>query len=156
MTTKADLNAEEWTTLVEAPLMAALRVVAAERGGAIRESLAIGRTYAEARRHHGDSSLLDEIVASPPGIDANRLREGGADIKGPARTRLAEAVAIVDGRATAEEAEEYKQFILSVAEAAASANREGGFIGIGGKPISANERAALDEIRKTLALNADG
>ncbi len=32
MTTKADLNAEQWTTLVEAPLMAALRVVAAECG----------------------------------------------------------------------------------------------------------------------------
>ena len=154
MTTKADLNAEEWATLVEAPLMAALRVVAAERGGAIRESLAIGRTYADARRQHGDSTLLDEIVASPPAIDPSRLRESGPDIKGPARNRLSEAVAIIDGRATAEEAKEYKQFILSVAEAAASANREGGFIGIGGKPISTNERAALDEIRKTLTLDA--
>lgn len=152
MTTKADLNAEEWATLVEAPLMAALRVVAAERGGTIRESLAIGRTYAEARKQQGDSSLLDQIVASPPALDSTRLRESGDDIKAQVTGRLAEAVAIVDSKATADEAAAYKQFILTVAEAAASANREGGFIGIGGKPVSASEQSALDEI--SAALNA--
>lgn len=150
MTTKADFNAEEWATLVEAPLLAAMRVVASERGGTIRESLAIGRTYADARRHQGDSSLLDELVASPPAIDSERLREGGGDVQAQAAERLTEAVALVDAKATPDEAQAYRQFILTVAEAAANANREGGFIGIGGKPVSANEQAALDEISATL------
>lgn len=150
MTTKADFNAEEWETLVAGPLMAAMQVVAAERGGTIRESLAVGRTYSEARQHHGASALLDAIVASPPSLDPSRLREGGGDVKGLARSRLAEAVALVESKATDEERHAYKQFVLTVAEAAANANREGGFLGIGGKPVSANEQAALDEIRGAL------
>jgi hypothetical protein len=150
MTIKADFNAEEWTTLVEAPLFAAMRVAAAERGGTIRESVAVSRAYAEARGHQGESPLLDAIVASPPSLDANRLRESAGDIAGAAGRRLAEAVALVDAKATPEDRDAYKQFVLTVAEAAANANREGGFIGIGGKPISANEQAALDEIRAAL------
>ena len=43
---------------------------------------------------------------------------------------------------------------MTVAEAAANANREGGFIGIGGKPVSANEQAALDKIRAALRAEA--
>ena len=150
MTIKADYNAEEWTTLVEAPLFAAMRVGAAERGGTIRESVAVSRAYAEARGHQGESPLLDAIVASPPSLDANRLRESAGDIAGSARRRLAEAVALIDAKATPEDRDAYKQFVLTVAEAAAEANREGGFIGIGGKPVSANEQAALDEIRAAL------
>jgi hypothetical protein len=152
MTTKADFNAEEWATLVEGPLLAALRVVAAERGGTIRESLAIGRAYTEARQYHGDSPLLDEIVASPPSVDAQQLR-AASDLKSHASAKLAEAVSIADSKASPEEAQAYKQFVLTVAEAAANANREGGFVGIGGKPVSANEQAVLDELRQTLALS---
>jgi len=84
MTTKSDFDAEAWSTVVEAPLMAAMRVAAAERGGTIRESMAVAKGYAEARRHQGESELLDAIVASPPGLDPSRLREGGGDIAGVA------------------------------------------------------------------------
>lgn len=151
MTTKADFNAEEWSTLVEAPLLAAMQVVAAERGGTIRESLAVGRAYTEARRLQGESPLLDAIVATPPSLDPQKLKEGG-DVKAQSAARLSEAVSIVDGQADADEAQAYKQFILTVAEAAANANREGGFAGIGGKPVSASEQAVLDELRRTLAV----
>src|SRR5215210_2427091 len=150
MTTKADFNAEEWAALVEAPLLAAMRVTAAERGGTIRESVAVARAYADSRQHQGDSELLDAIAASPPGVDAARLREGGSDVAGAARARLDEAVNVLDAKASEEERSAYKQFVLTAAEAAANANREGGFMGIGGKPVSANEEAALDEIRAVL------
>jgi hypothetical protein len=152
MTKKADFNAEEWTTLVEAPLLAGMSVVAAERGGTLKESLAVGRTYAEARRHHGESPLLDELVASPPALDPARLREGGGDVRQLATTRLRDAAALIDAKASADEAQAYKQFVVTVAEAVANAHREGGFAGIGGKPVSDSEQAALDAIRSTLAL----
>jgi hypothetical protein len=152
MTTKADFNAEEWTTLVEAPLLAGMTVVAAERGGMLKEGLAVGRTYAEARQHHGESPLLDEIVASPPAMDPTRLRQGGGDIQQLATSRLRDAAALIDGKASADEAQAYKQFAVTVAEAVANAHREGGFAGIGGKAVSDNEQAALDTIRSTLGL----
>ena len=152
MTTKADFNAEEWSTLVEGPLFAGMSVVAAERGGTIRESLAIGKAYAAARQQHGESALLDEIVSSPPALDPNRLREAGGDVQQLASSRLRDAVGIVQTKASDEEAQAYKRFVVIVAEAVANANREGGFVGIGGKPVSEKEQAALDDIRVTLGL----
>ena len=44
MTTKADFNAEAWASVVEAPLLAGMKLVVAERGGTLRESLAVGKT----------------------------------------------------------------------------------------------------------------
>lgn len=150
MTTKRDLNAEEWATLAEGPMLAGMRVVAAERGGTIRESLALGRVYTEARQQQGGSELLDELVASPPALDVNRLRERAGDLPSFASERVREAVAIADAKATPGEAQAYREFILTVAEAVAGANREGGFVGIGGKPVSDNEQVALDELRALL------
>ena len=39
---------------------------------------------------------------------------------------------------------------MEVGEAAAKAHKEGGFIGIGGKPVSPEEQASLDEIQALL------
>src|SRR5437016_4827343 len=77
MTKKADFNAEEWSTLVEAPLLAGMRLVKAPRGGTIRESMALGKAYGAAREKHGENELLDEIVASPPAIDKQKLSQSG-------------------------------------------------------------------------------
>ena len=65
MTTKADFNADEWAIVAEAPVLAGMRLVAASRGGTIRESLAVGKVYAKARQEHGKNELLDELVATP-------------------------------------------------------------------------------------------
>jgi hypothetical protein len=149
MTTKADFNAEEWSTIVEAPLLAGLRVIAADRGGTIRESVAMGKVYQEARQGGGEGELLDEVAASPQGLDQERLRASG-DLVAAATDRLREAVRTLEQKASPEEVEAYKRFVLSVAEAAAKAHKEGGFIGIGGKQVSESEQAALDEIAATL------
>jgi hypothetical protein len=150
MTKKADFNAEEWSTVVEGPLLAGLRVVTADRGGTIRESLAMGQVYAAARQRHGESELLDELVSSPPAMDQERLRSVG-DVGQASIQRLREALGILEQKASPEDVEAYKRFVLAVAEAAAKAHKEGGFIGIGGKQVSEREQAALDEIAATLA-----
>ena len=149
MAKKGDFNAEEWSTVVEGPLLASMRVVAAGRGGTIRESLAIGRVYSEARQGQGESELLDELVASPPGVDRQQL-QGAGDIATVSGGRLREALRVLNEKASAGEVEAYKRFVVDVAQAAAEAHKEGGFIGIGGKQISDEEQAALDEIRSIL------
>jgi hypothetical protein len=146
--TKADFNADEWATVVEAPLLAGMRVVGAERGGTIRESLAIGRVYKEARQAQGESELLDELVSSPPGIDSQRL-QGSGDIASVATERLREAVRIVDEKSP-DDGDAYKAFVLRVARTAAEAHKEGGFIGIGGRQVSEQEQTALDEIESVV------
>ena len=152
MTKKADFNADEWSTVVEGPLLAGMRVMTAARGGTIRESLAMGQVYAKARQEHGDSDLLDDLVSAPPAMDPNRLR-GGEDIGRVSTERLREAVKLLEQKASPEEVDAYKRFVLTLAQAAASAHREGGFLGVGGKEVSETEQAALDEIAATLELS---
>jgi hypothetical protein len=150
VTSKADFNAEEWTTVVEGPVLAGMRVVAAHRGGTIRESLAVAKVYAAAREAQGDSELLDALVSSPPAVDSKQIRASGGDIKSASEERLREALRILGEKATPEEVEQFKRFVMEVGEAAAKAHKEGGFIGIGGKPVSPEEQAALDEIQALL------
>src|SRR5690606_8050912 len=52
---KADFNAEEWSTIAAGPPMAGLRVMAAERGGTLRESFSMAKVYAKAREREGES-----------------------------------------------------------------------------------------------------
>jgi hypothetical protein len=150
MTTKADFNAEEWSTVVEAPLYAAMRVLSADRGGTLRESLALGRVYQEARAAHGESALLDELAKSPPSIDPDRVKEAGGNIGALASERLREAIRILEAKATPDEIDAYKRFVMTAAQAVASAHKEGGFLGIGGTEISDAENEALDEISTAL------
>jgi hypothetical protein len=57
---------------------------------------------------------------------------------------------IVEAKTTPEETDAYKRFVMTVAQAVASAHKEGGFLGIGGKQISDAENQALDEISAAL------
>ena len=152
MTKKADFNSDEWSTIAEGPLLAGMRVVTASRGGTIRESLAMGQTYAKARQQHGESELLDDLVSAPPVIDPNRVRSAG-DIGSASTERLRAALELLEQKASTEEADAYRRFVVSVAEAAATAHKEGGFLGAGGKQVSDEEQAALDDIAATLGVD---
>jgi hypothetical protein len=145
MTRKADFNAEEWSKVVDGPLYAGMRVISAERGGTLRETVAMSRVYQEARARHGESELLDELISSPPSIDPERIRQAGGDLAAVTTQQLRDAIAILETRATSAEVDDYKRFVMTVAQAAAGAHKEGGFLGIGGTPISDAENQALDE-----------
>jgi hypothetical protein len=152
MTTKTEFNAEEWERVAQAPALAGLMVITAERGGTIRESIALGRAYAEARRD-GGSELLEQIVATAPQLDPTSM--GPADqLRQQVPERIREAVRIVEEKGTPEEAEEYRQFVLRLADVVAHAHKEGGVLGIGGKEVSPDERAVLGQLASTLGTTA--
>jgi hypothetical protein len=152
MTTKNEFNAEEWERVARAPALAGLMVIAADRGGTIRESLALARAYAEARRD-GGSELLEQIVATAPQLDPTSM--GPADqLREQLPERIREAVRIVEEKGTPAEADEYRQFLLRLADVVAHAHKEGGVLGIGGKEVSPEEQAVLDELARTLGTTA--
>jgi len=150
VTEKADFNAEEWDRLRQAPAAAAIMVIAAERGGTIRESVAVGGEYAEAAKE-APGTLLAAIASDPPKIDREELgtREE-LSVRGP--QVISEAVSLLETKAAADEVDAFKLFCLDVAEHAAEATKSGGFLGIGGKRISEKESAALDQIAGTLGI----
>jgi hypothetical protein len=146
MTAKSEFNAEEWERIARAPALAGVMVALADRGGTFRESLALGKAYAAAKRDGGGSELLQELVASPPSLD--RQSAGQPD---QIPEQIQEAVRLVEEKATPEEAEEYRQFILRLADVVAHAHKEGGVLGIGGKEVSPEEQAALDRLSSILS-----
>jgi hypothetical protein len=148
MTDKAAFNAEEWDKVLEAPALVALRVIAADRGGTIRESLSLGRAYAEARGSEEDG-LLKAIVSSAPHVDPQGLKDPGA-LEGRSNESVREAIRLLQEKATPEEVEAYRRFLKKVADTVAHAHKEGGFLGIGGKEASESEQAVLDELAATL------
>jgi hypothetical protein len=149
MTTKADFNAEEWSTVLEGPPTAGMIVITAQRGGTIRESIQLGKAYSEARQQQGSSELLDAIVSEQPQIDRTRY-SSQEELRQNGLARLREAVELLEQKATPDEVEDYKRFVIGLAERAAAAHKEGGFLGIGGEEVSDAERAALDEIAAAL------
>src|SRR3954452_13312182 len=113
MTSRMEFTPEEWSAVAEAPLMAAARVVAAERGGTVRENLAIRRVYAAARELRGESALLDDLVASSPPADLKAML-GGDRPPDDGNARLQAALAILKVKAAPEDADAYKGFVLAV------------------------------------------
>jgi hypothetical protein len=146
MTGKSDFSPDAWTQVLEGPPSAGLIVIMADRGGTVRETFSMARAYAEARQEHGRSELLDEIVAAKPEID--RSRSGSPqELKQRNLSHLTEAVATLEGKASPEEVDEYRSFVLALAEKVAGAHREGPR---DQDPISDAERNAISEIAAAL------
>src|SRR5437588_3771435 len=139
MTAKADFTPEEWEVVLEGPPGAGMIVLTAQRGGTFRETVAMAKAYAEARKQHGESQLLDEIVSAKPEIDHTR-HHSVEELKDGALRHVRDAVALLERKATPEELEDYRRFVLTVAERVATAHREDGV------SISPAEQAAIQEI----------
>ena len=143
MTSKADFTPDEWTLILEGPTSAGLIVITAQRGGSFRESIAMAKSYVEARKDHGASELLDEIVAAKPERDHTRYHSP-EELRQAGLKHLRDAVAVLAQKATPEEVEDYRKFVLTLADKVANAHREGG------QAVSDAERRAIDEISEAL------
>jgi hypothetical protein len=139
MTGKADFTDEEWTTVLQGPPSAGMMVVTAQRGGSFRETIAMAKSYTEARKQHGESELLDEITSTKPHTDHTHYHSE-QELEEGALKHIRAAIQVLASKATPEEVEEYKQFVLHLADTVASAHREGGV------DVSPPEKAAIDEI----------
>jgi hypothetical protein len=144
-------SAEEWTVVSEAPVLAGARLAAVEGGGSMLEGFAIRQVYAAARELRGESALLDELVAETPAIALDR----GDDPVAVSNGHLHAALQILPVRVGEEDVAAYKGFVLAVAQTAAEAHREGGFVGIGGAEVTEREQAVLDELYALLGATPD-
>ena len=102
----------------------------------------MAKAYVEARREHGESELLDEIVAAKPERDHTRYHSV-EELKQHGLLHLRDAVELLERKATAEEVEDYKRFVVTLADRVANAHREGG------ETISDAEGAAIEEISES-------
>lgn len=146
MTAKADFTPQEWDQVLEGPTSAGMIVITAQQGGTIRETFSMAKAYGEARQRHGQSELLDAIVAAKPALD--RTRTGSIEeLKTRNLGHIRDAVALLAGKASPQELDEYKRFVVGLADTVAAAHRESGR---DGDPVSDAERTAIAAITDAL------
>jgi hypothetical protein len=147
MTGKTDFTEEEWKLVSEGPATAGMIVSTSESGGSFRESFAMAKAYAEARQAHGTSELLDAIVASKPQFDRHKFHSAD-ELRAQGPGAIHDAVALLEQKASAEEVDAYRGFVVGLAERVAGAHKEHG------AAVSAAESEALDAIRASVAAGA--
>jgi hypothetical protein len=143
MTTKAAFSPEEWKVVLEGPPTAGMIVITAARGGMFRETIAMSKAYTEARAEHGESELLDEIEAAKPKVDHTRYHSA-EELRDNGLKHLRDAVALVDSKATTQERDDYRRFVLTLANKVAAAHKEGG------QSVSPAEAEAIQQITAAL------
>jgi hypothetical protein len=147
MTTKSDFQPEEWDLILEAPMTAGMIVITAAGGGTFRETFALARAYTDARKEHGASELLDEIVSTRPEFDRHKFGSS-EELHEKGLQQVSDAAAALRAKATPEEAAAYRDFVLNAASKVAAAHKEDGV------EVSPQEQAALDEVRTRLGTEA--
>ena len=136
-----DFSAEEWEAISDGPVYAGMMIITASKGGTIRETFSMSKTWAEARQHHGESELLDAIVAEKPKLDekpgsAIELHNAGIEM-------LGQAIDAIKAKAPGE-VDAYRAFVTGLANGVAEAHEEHG------EKVSPGERSVLDEIAGAL------
>jgi hypothetical protein len=162
---KTDFTADEWTKLLESPMIAGLAITAAEPSGLwglLKESLSSGWALLEARTS-GPNELIKALAtdfgtsegrtAARDGVQARLSGSKPAEVRDKAVAALRDAAAIVDAKAPAE-AGAFKDWLKQIAQKTAEASTEGGFLGFGGVQVSEAEKATLAEIASALGASA--
>lgn len=140
--------ADEWAKIKLAPMAAAALVVNASPSGskdvaaelwgaaaAVNGARAAARPESLINVAYGEDLTADDISAfmaeTPPAALLSTIQA---------------ATAVVRAKADAGQVAAYQQMIVSVAQQAAEAASEGGFLGMGKKLVSDEEQAVLDQI----------
>jgi hypothetical protein len=164
MTQQASFTPSEWALLGDAPLAASAAVALASYDGGAQESLAIVAGWREAGRLFATSELIQAIVVQlDPELRETQERKtnpaasaapptGGAILQ-EAVELCARAVRLLDEKATPQETEDYKRFVLEIASTVADAASEGPFgFGLGSHRTSSAERYVLQQVAGALGL----
>jgi len=160
MTSKTDFTDEEWTRLKRAPFVAGMAITLADPGGPIevaKESLATLRTVLGVAEEGGRGELVDALAreATEEGRQRKNPLAGFKPTKGATAgveilDELREVNRIASEKATPEEAEAMREWLLAAAQEAANAAKEGGFMGFRAVRVSEGEQQMLDKIRDAL------
>jgi hypothetical protein len=166
MASKTTFTAEEWNRILESVMLSGMAVTAADPSGLIgvlRESMATGRTLLAAKADPTSNELIKSVVSdfeTGAGRQAARTQiqsrlKGVAigDMKSKSIAALREVSILLDSKAPADAAG-FKTWLHHIAENAAEASAEGGFMGFGGTQVSAAEKATLAELSGALGIGS--
>jgi ABC-type sulfate transport system substrate-binding protein len=156
MTTKQDFTEEEWARVKRAPFVAGMAISIADPGGpieAFKETAATLKVVTEAAENGGHGELVDTAA----GEVTAEAKERHSPLKGFHPKSSLEIVdeldavnKIVTEKATPEEAQAFREWLLQAAKASAEAAKEGGFFGFKAELVSEGEQKMLDRLSEVL------
>ncbi len=160
MTGRGDFTDEEWARLERAPLVAGMAISLADPGGpieAVKETMASVKTIVEAAQGEGQGELVD-AVAKSAAEKAQRRENPLGDFK-PKGAHAGETILeelravnlLVTEKATPEEAAAFRAWLLTAAQRAADAAKEGGFMGFHAERVSEGEQQMLERLGEVLS-----
>jgi hypothetical protein len=162
MADKTSFTKEEWTLLLESPMLAGMAVTAADPSGIwglLKESFAGGSALAHATTDAGANPLVKAVAAdflTGEGRSAARdgLKEkfaGGkaAEVKTKSVDSLRQVSALLAAKAPGD-AVAFKDWLRQISQSTADAAEEGGGLFGGGVPVSDAEKATLAEVSRAL------
>jgi hypothetical protein len=161
MSMKENFTAEEWNTLIRAPMMVGYGVAGAAPSGGIgfvMEMKAVADAIFDAGEQYPEGSLVEAVTSQ---IKANATDQfqgaketlSAAEIKERALEVCRQVSLILQSKASVEESDSYKRWLMAVADKVAEASKEGGFLGFGGTRVSEGETAALSELASSLGVS---
>ena len=161
MTTKADFTEDEWATLVRSPMVAGVAITLADPGGPIevmKETSAVLKVVTSSSSEQRDD-LVGELAREMRGLAEQRtnplgdFKPRGALAGKEILDELSRANEIVGAKASSEEAEAFRAWILECAQRAAEAAKEGGFMGFHAERVSQGEKDMLAQLRSALGVS---
>lgn len=158
MTAKSDFETDEWTRIVRAPMMAGLAITLADPGGPIEAAKETMATMRSATNPPSREQLLSDVALDVQQMvqhKQNPLHGYHPSKDAPAGDQVIEELRavhdLVAAKATPEESAAFGAWLISSAQAAADAAKEGGFMGFHAVQVSEREQAMLDRLRETVA-----
>jgi hypothetical protein len=143
----------DWTKVSLAAAAATMLVAGSDLSGplgALKEVKASGEALLSGAQAAGPASVISAAFGGGLSTDMLTQLRGLAPTKDKLLDIVASGAKAVAARSPLEAAA-YKDTILKVAQATAEASKDGGFLGIGGTLVSADEQSALDAIKAALA-----
>jgi transcription antitermination factor NusG len=157
MTSKADYTEEEWARLRRSPMIAGMAISIADPGGPIeitKETMATLKAASSPPSGEELLTALSQDIMAMSQRKENPIGDFKVDHSALAANQILDelraANAIVTAKATPEEAEGFRTWMSSVAQAAADAAKEGGFMGFHAERVSAGEQAMLAKVAEAL------
>ena len=154
----------EWLVLLEAPVKIGRAMMAVSPSGTVgttQEVIALRKSMTEAlqtskspilvsmRQRLQNQDLMQSIWDDVAHAFSDRW--DAANVRQTAIASCQQVVGLVK-KLSPQDAQTYKEFIYTTALNVAQAAREGGFMGIGGVAVSAEEKSLLDDISRALGL----
>jgi hypothetical protein len=142
----------DWAKVAAGPAAALFLIASGDPSGpvgSIKEAKAAGEKLLEIAGSAAPDSMMSAAFAG--GLNAEMLGhlKSVASSKDKLLDVIKGGIAAVQARSPGEAAA-YRSMIMNVADAAAKASKEGGFLGIGGTLVSEGEQKALDAIKAAL------